>query len=63
MKKEVNYIIENEIITNVENEKDFIELFNKKLATIILNLENELRAVIPIKARYNLIVVLRAFNI
>ena len=38
-----NYIIENKIITNVENEEDFIELFNKKLATIILNLENELR--------------------
>lgn len=43
MEKEVNYIIENKIITNVENEEDFIELFNKKLTTIILNLENELR--------------------
>lgn len=43
MKEEINYIIENEIITNIENEDDFIELFNKKLATIILNQENLLR--------------------
>ena len=42
MNNEINYIIENEIITNVENEEDFIELFNKKLAMIILNLENNL---------------------
>ena len=42
MGKKVNYIIENKIITNIENEENFIELFNKKLATIILNLENEL---------------------
>lgn len=40
MKQEINYIVENEIITNVENEEQFIELFNKKLATIILNIEN-----------------------
>ena len=32
MNNEINYII--------ENEEDFIELFNKKLAFIILNLEN-----------------------
>ena len=37
MEKEINYIITNEIITNVENKEDFIELFNKKLAMIILN--------------------------
>lgn len=43
MKQEINYIIENEFITNIENKEDFIELFNKKLATIILNLENNLR--------------------
>ncbi len=43
MNKEINYIIENEFITNVENKEDFIELFNKKLANIILNLENKLR--------------------
>jgi len=43
MEKEVNYIIENEFITNVDNEEDFIELFNKKLAMIFLNLENKLR--------------------
>lgn len=43
MGKNVNYIIENKIITNTLNEKDFIELFNKKLAAIILNLENDLR--------------------
>jgi len=43
MKQEINYIIENEILTNVENTKDFIELFNQKLATIILNQENLLR--------------------
>ena len=43
MKKKINYIITNEIITNVENKEDFIELFNKKLAMIILNLENKLR--------------------
>ena len=42
MYKEINYIIENEIITDVENEDDFIDLFNKKLALIILNLENNL---------------------
>ena len=42
MNNEINYIIENEIITDIENEKDFIELFNKKLALIILNLENNL---------------------
>ncbi len=40
MGKEVNYIIENKIITNTLNKEDFIELFNKKLAVIILNLEN-----------------------
>ena len=43
MEKEINYIIENEFITNVENEEDFIELFNKKLAMIFLNLENKQR--------------------
>ena len=43
MEKEINYIIQNEFITNLENEEDFIELFNKKLAMIILNLENKLR--------------------
>lgn len=43
MEKEVNYIIENKIITNLENEEDFTELFNKKLVAIILNLENDLR--------------------
>lgn len=42
MYKEINYIIENKIITDVENEEDFIELFNKKLAMIILNIENNL---------------------
>lgn len=42
MNKEINYIIKNEFITNVENEEDFIELFNKKLAVFILNLENKL---------------------
>ena len=40
MEKKINYIVENKIVTNVENKKDFIELFNKKLATIILNIEN-----------------------
>ena len=44
MGKKVNYIIEKKIITNIEHEENFIELFNKKLATIILNLENELRS-------------------
>jgi len=43
MDKEINYIIQNEFITDIENEEDFIELFNKKLAMIILNLENKLR--------------------
>lgn len=43
MEQEINYIIQNEFITNVENEEDFIDLFNKKLAIIILNLENKLR--------------------
>ena len=43
MIQDTNYIITNEIITNIENEEDFIELFNKKLAMIILNLENKLR--------------------
>ena len=42
MKKEINYIIENKIITNNLNEKDFIELFNKKIANIILNYESNL---------------------
>ena len=42
MNNEINYIIENEIITDVENDEDFIELFNKKLSMIILNLENNL---------------------
>lgn len=42
MEQEINYIIQNEFITNVENEEDFIDLFNKKLAMIILNLENKL---------------------
>lgn len=41
--KKINYIMENKIITNALNEEDFIELFNKKLATIILNLENDLK--------------------
>jgi len=43
MEKEINYIVQNEFITDIENEEDFIELFNKKLAIIILNLENKLR--------------------
>ena len=43
MDKEINYIIQNVFITDIENEEDFIELFNKKLAMIILNLENKLR--------------------
>ena len=43
MEKEVNYIIENKIITNLENEEDFTDLFNIKLAAIILILENDLR--------------------
>ena len=43
MEKEVNYIVENKIITNTLNEEDFIELFNKKLSAIILNLENDLK--------------------
>ena len=43
MEQEINYIIQNEFIINVENEEDFIDLFNKKLAMIILNLENKLR--------------------
>ena len=43
MEKEINYIIQNEFITDIKNEEDFIELFNKKLAMIILNLENKLR--------------------
>ena len=43
MEKEINYIIQNEFTTNLENEEDFIELFNQKLAMIILNLENKLR--------------------
>ena len=43
MEQEINYIIQNQFITNVENEEDFIDLFNKKLAMIILNLENKLR--------------------
>ena len=43
MEKEINYIIQNEFITDTENEEDFIDLFNKKLAMIILNLENKLR--------------------
>ena len=42
MNNEINYIIGNEFITDIENEEDFIELFNKKLATIILNIENNL---------------------
>ena len=43
MEKEVNYIIENKIITNTLNEEEFIELFNKKLVIIILNIENNLK--------------------
>lgn len=43
MRKEVNYIVENKIITNAKSKEEFIELFNKKLAIIILNLENELK--------------------
>jgi len=43
MEKEINYIVQNEFITDIENEEDFIELFNKKLAMIFLNLENNLR--------------------
>ena len=43
MEKEINYIITNEFITDIENEEDFIELFNKKLDMIFLNLENNLR--------------------
>ena len=42
MKKETKYIIENEIIANEENQTCLIEIFNKKLATIILNIENKL---------------------
>jgi len=42
MNKNIHYIIENKIITNIENKEDFIELFNKKLATIILNIELQL---------------------
>ena len=42
MNNKINYIIENEIITEVENEEEFIELFNKKLSNIILNFENNL---------------------
>ena len=43
MEKKVNYIIENKIITNTLNEEEFIELFNKKLVIIILNIENNLK--------------------
>ena len=40
MNSKINYIIENEFITNNNNE-DIIEIFNKKLATIILNHEKK----------------------
>ena len=42
MKKKVNYVVENRIITNFKNDEDLIELFNKKIAIIILNIENNL---------------------
>ncbi len=43
MEKEVHYLIENKIITNTLSGEELIELFNKKLAAIILNIENDLR--------------------
>jgi len=40
-KNEINYIIENEFITNAKTEEELIEIFNKKWATIILSLESK----------------------
>ena len=40
-KNEINYIIENKFITNAQTEEELIEIFNKKWANIILNLESK----------------------
>lgn len=37
----INYIIKNKNIPNTKNIINFIEQFNLKLATIIINLENK----------------------
>ncbi len=39
--KKTNYIIENKINVNIKNIDDYIEIFNEKLALIIINLENK----------------------
>ena len=39
MKKKINYIIKNEIITDSTNKGELQERFNEKLAMIILNIE------------------------
>ena len=41
MRNCVNYLIENKLIENGKNEDNLVNFFNKKLAIIILNLENK----------------------
>ena len=40
--KKVNYIIQNELVSDTNDLEDLIEIFNKKLAVIISNAENNL---------------------
>lgn len=40
--REVNYIIQNEFISDTKILEELIEIFNKKLAIIISNAENNL---------------------
>lgn len=42
MKKKINYIIENKIITNIKKEENIKKLFSQKIAIIILNEDNNL---------------------
>lgn len=40
--KKVNYIIQNELVSDTNDLEELIEIFNKKLAIIISNTENNL---------------------
>ena len=42
MKKKINYIIENKIITDIKKEENIKKLFSQKIAIIILNEDNNL---------------------
>lgn len=46
MKKKINYIIENKIITDIKKEENIKKLFSQKIAIITLNEDNNLNQTI-----------------